>query len=144
MPRFRSAFDAATCTPGAASLNEALAFRGGTGDTPPVDQHERRVAENEDLFRDANERIERRARDAGVDDERVPFLCECYDLNCGEHLLLTLDEYEAARRDPAQFIVAPGHVRPGVERIVGVADHYLVVLKTGGAGEVAAELEPEP
>jgi hypothetical protein len=107
-------------------------------------RNERRIAESESLFREANERIERRARDAGIDEERIPFLCECYDVYCGEHLRLTLGEYEAARRDPAQFVVAQGHVRPDVERIVRVADHYVVVLKTGEAGEVAEKLEPEP
>ena len=123
--------------------DRALVFRRGTGETPVVALNERRVAENESLFREANERIERRASDSGVDEERVPFLCECYDVDCGEHLRLTLREYEAVRRDPAQFIVAQGHVRPDVERIVRVADHFLVVLKTGEAGDVAEELEPE-
>ena len=71
----------------------------------------KQVAENERLLREANEEIEREARERAVarDEMEVEFFCACGRADCEETLLLTLAEYEAAHAIPDRFIVARGH-----------------------------------
>ena len=45
------------------------------------------MAENENLFRRVNERVEDQAT---ADEDRVEFVCECADVDCHERVLLTL------------------------------------------------------
>lgn len=40
---------------------------------------------------------------------RVPMLCECSAADCHTIVMVSLDEYEEIRRDPDNFLVAPGH-----------------------------------
>jgi hypothetical protein len=64
-----------------------------------VDERERRLALNEALFREANERIETLADQLGPD---VPyeFLCECANADCTFRISLPLSAYENIRADP--------------------------------------------
>jgi hypothetical protein len=101
----------------------------------------RRAAENEALFRRANEQIEERLGELTLEGGRSPFLCECEDTTCRDVLRLTREEYEAVREHPRRFIVAFGHPLTHA-RIVERRDEYLVVEKTGEAGEVAEDLDP--
>jgi 5-bromo-4-chloroindolyl phosphate hydrolysis protein len=55
-------------------------------------------------------------------------------------LEITASEYAEVRRQPRRFAVAPGHLYPEVERVVGEFGAYMVVEKTGAAGEVAEAL----
>ena len=57
---------------------------------------------------------------------------------------MTQLEYEEVRRRPNHFFVKPGHVLPGVERVVNQANgnRYQVVEKFGEAGKVAIRLDP--
>jgi hypothetical protein len=98
----------------------------------------RRIAENESLYRDANERIAARAEEAGPA-ARIPFICECFARTCEERLLLTIDEYDRAHANPAQFVVARGHVDGCADIEVVVEEHadYVIVRKRGEAGEIA-------
>jgi hypothetical protein len=100
------------------------------------------VARNESTFREANERIERRAAEAAL--ELVPFLCECADTACTGVVRLSLAAYESVRRDGRCFLNVPGHERAshGYARVVEHHDGYVVVEKTAEAGELAAELDP--
>jgi hypothetical protein len=100
-----------------------------------------RAAENESIFRDANERIEERLGELTLEEGRSPFLCECEDLRCREMLRLTRDEYETVRARPDRFVVAPGHAVTNV-RLVSETGRFQVIEKTGEAGEIAADLDP--
>jgi hypothetical protein len=103
---------------------------------------QKRMAENEATFRDANEQIQRRARELGFEDA-VPFLCECGKPECREVLRLRLDEYESVRSEPAHFFVVPGHELSEPEgSLVERRDGYVVIEKTGIAGEVAERRDP--
>jgi hypothetical protein len=88
-------------------------------------------AENEAVFREANERQAEAVRPL-VRDGLVPFICECHDERCFEVLQLTLDEYAAVRERPAYFVVVPDHGHPA-ERLVERRDRFDVVEKTDEA-----------
>ena len=100
-----------------------------------------RIAHNETLFRDVNERIEagQWPMERG---EPVAFRCECGTLRCNMLVELTLDDYERVRASPTHFVVVPGHEIPAVERVVAREETYVVVEKVGEAAEVAEETDP--
>jgi hypothetical protein len=98
-----------------------------------------RVARNEAAFRHANEQIRAAATSIGV--EPVPFLCECADERCTEIVKLPLAEYEAVRADPRHFLTVPGHeTRHDHSRLIEHRETYVVVEKTGDAGELVEQL----
>ena len=107
-----------------------------------MDERERRLAENEALFRAVNERIEERAVALGDDGHVYEFFCECSNPECTFRIRATLVEYERVRADPARFVVKPGHDLPEVERVVVRDDAYWVVEKEDEAAEHAARLDP--
>jgi hypothetical protein len=97
-----------------------------------------RVARNEAAFRKVNEAIERgRQTREGV----VGFVCECGRLGCNEIIELTLSEYEAVRAHARRFAVRHGH-QNDAEEVVKAHRRYLVVAKTGSAGDVAEFSDP--
>ncbi len=101
-----------------------------------------RIGRNDSIFRDANEGIRAAAEEHGAD-FRVPFICECADPECRELVLLTVEEYRRVRQDPRWFVNALGHqvAAQGAADVIARYDGYLVVEKTGRAGEVAEELD---
>jgi hypothetical protein len=109
-----------------------------------MDAREERLAGNEVLFRDINERIAGIAEpQASPRDGHVyEFFCECSNIGCDLRLPLTLAAYEAVRRDPTQFVIAPGHELPEIEAVVSRTDAYQIVRKQGDAAELAAENDP--
>lgn len=105
-----------------------------------MDSRETRLARNETLFREVNERIEQAVGGLGREDAHVyEFLCECSNADCTLLLPLTIAEYEAVRSDPRQFLVAPGHDLPEIERVITENRAYQIVLKRGEAAEFVAE-----
>ena len=103
---------------------------------------EERIARNQATFRAANERI---GAAAGVYDVAtpVPFICECADPTCSEVVRLELDQYEEIRSDPRLFLNVPGHqtAAQGASVVVEERNNYVIVEKTGHAGEVAEALD---
>jgi hypothetical protein len=109
-----------------------------------VDTRQQRVARNEALFRQVNERI-RQVNEPLDPDERTDFLCECGDDDCTAPVSLTLAEYEEIRSTPTHFVVAHGHGTIDVERVVEKNERYSVVEKFRGEAErVALETDPRP
>lgn len=106
-----------------------------------MDDRERRLAQNEALFREVNERVETLADRLGPD---VPyeFLCECANADCTFRISLPLSVYESIRADPQRFVVLPLHYTPEVEDLVIEEDTHWVVRKTGEAGEYVEHLDP--
>ena len=70
---------------------------------------EERLAANEELFRQVNERIVELTDSWRSDLELV---CECADPECTTRLVLTVNEYERLRRRLRHFAVLPGHELP--------------------------------
>jgi hypothetical protein len=104
-----------------------------------------RIAQNESRRRERNEQIE--AHNAvinWVDPAFADWLCECASESCSEPVQLTIEEYEAVRRSPTQFLIAPSldHVSSHVEQVVQRGERYWVVEKIGVAADVSEELDP--
>lgn len=91
---------------------------------------EERLAENQILFREANERLRQTVEDHVAEPQGVPFLCECADAFCRGRVHLTLDEYGALRAQENLFAIVPGHPRVGGEEIVQHYEGFQVVKKT--------------
>ncbi len=106
-----------------------------------MDAREHRLAQNEALFREVNERVEAVAHRLGPE---VPyeFLCECANADCTFRITLPLGVYETIRADARQFVVLPLHYTPEVEDLVVEDGTYWVVRKTGEAGEFVEQLDP--
>ena len=91
-----------------------------------MSSREERLAANEELFRNVNERIAELTDKWGGD---LDLVCECADTTCTQRIALTLHEYEQLRQDPHRFAVRPGHEIPAIEDVVEQNDRYLVVEK---------------
>ena len=116
---------------------------GASGDRGLPDRlTQERVARNDALFRDANERIGRFAAENDLREDPVPFICECADRRCQEIVRLRVDEYEKVRSNPRWFVNVPGHqvAALGAATVVERHKEYVVVEKVGHAGEVAEHL----
>jgi hypothetical protein len=115
-----------------------------TADNPSMGERERRLARNETLYRDVNERVSEVAEQFEAEpDMPIGFICECGAADCTEPIALTLADYEAIRAEPTRFAVVPGHELPEVERVVGRHPAYFVVEKSEEeAQEIARETDP--
>lgn len=108
-----------------------------------MDTREERLARNETIFREVNERIEEIASPDGRSDGHVyEFFCECSNHDCNLLLPLTVDAYEKVRANPEAFLVAPGHDLPEIEEVIARQPDYQVVLKHGEAAKLARETDP--
>ncbi len=109
----------------------------GVEDHVPITLRQTRMAANEAFFRALNDRLERETREA----QPLIVLCECADEDCTKRIELTRAEYEETRSDPAQFVVAPSHADPEIERVIDRTDRFETVRKVGVGFEVATRLE---
>jgi hypothetical protein len=95
---------------------------------------ERRMVENELMFRAANRKVQKqlqqdRRRSAGEDTTQLLFYCECSNLNCRDRIKLTVDEYQSAASGQKEFVIISGHENGAVEKVVRKTDAYTVVEK---------------
>ena len=107
----------------------------------------KRIAKNESLRRDDNERLE--AHNASIHWVNPPYAdwrSECANESCSQPVRLSVREYDEVRRDPTHFVIVPSdeHVSAEVERIVRRTDRYWVVEKIGAAAEASKDLDSEP
>jgi hypothetical protein len=63
--------------------------------------------------------------------ETVSIACECLTAGCVQLLEIPRDAYRAVHEHPRAFVVLPGHVEDGVERVVSSHDGYSVVQAVG-------------
>src|SRR5215211_1932514 len=83
-----------------------------------------RLARNESLFREVNERIQYPAEGATSE-----FVCECGNSECRSTIELTVVEYERVRSNPTWFVIKPDHDLARIERVVSRDDGHAVVEK---------------
>jgi hypothetical protein len=100
---------------------------------------EQRAARNEALFREVNENIARLEERHGTTTTEGVYVCECADASCAEQLTIDPATYRGVRGEPRLFFVRPGHEDSQLERVVERHPGYLIVEKTGEAGEVAEQ-----
>jgi hypothetical protein len=102
---------------------------------------EERLALNEALFREVNERIRGMTEKFGEDEAPYDFVCECSDPACTQRVVLTRVEYEKVRSDPMQFVVVKGHFLPEIESVVEQAKDHVVIEKESAGADVAIHLD---
>jgi hypothetical protein len=107
-----------------------------------MDPRQERLARNEALFRDVNERVRDIAAIHGDVENIYEFYCECSNSDCTFQLWATLAEYEAVRAHGDRFLIAPDHSLPEIERVVDVNEKWWVVEKQGEPAELVDELDP--
>lgn len=101
---------------------------------------EERLARNEALFREINERISAIGERLGS--ESLDIVCECVNDDCTQALTLRHSDYERLRSSSTHFAVVPGHEQPDLERVTERHGSYDVVEKVGVGAEVAEKLDP--
>lgn len=108
---------------------------------------ERRLAENEVIFRTFNEEAKDFALEAGRGvlsaGQRLHFYCECSRLGCIARIDLVAEEYERIHRNRRRFILKPGHEMHDVEKVVEAGPDYVVVEKVVEPPTPADEIRPE-
>ena len=103
---------------------------------------ERRQVENEAVFRQMNEKVEKSlkkldkmAKDDGyksdlpIDEMVLHFYCECADENCRQRIPLTLKKYQELHKNRSKFIVIPGHEVSNIEKVIAEKPMYNEVEK---------------
>ena len=106
-----------------------------------------RVAQNQSVFREANEGIEKSAEEIGIATCTIPFICECPNRHCTSLTRLSHLEYERVRSRGRWFLVIPGHETCVVngEALAEIYERntdFSIMEKIGRAGEVADDLNP--
>jgi hypothetical protein len=105
---------------------------------------EARLAQNEAMFREINERLESHIQTFTDGEAELTVLCECVDPDCTDRIRISPEAYAAVREDGRQFLVRPRHQCLDIEEVVERNDEYEVVRKRGVAGQVAEQLSDEP
>jgi fructose-1,6-bisphosphatase len=103
---------------------------------------ERRLVENEAIFRKFNERMQKRINEISkkasdgkqYQAERstatpMYFFCECADEKCQQQIKIIPAIYNKIHEDNSQFILAPGHEIEKIEDVVDKQSDYYVVRK---------------
>ena len=96
---------------------------------------EDRLASNEALFREGNERMaaweERQATE-----ELARYLCECANEDCREKVQLHKPEYEHVRSNSRWFVIVPGHEIPDIETVIERSERWAIIEKDPGSAPV--------
>ena len=97
----------------------------------PAERAER-IFTTESAFRSVNDHIRLTAREWRL--ARSQYICECGNPSCDVKIDLE-GEYDNVRAHPLRFIVAKGHVIPGVEAVIEDHTTYGVVEKFALPGQ---------
>src|SRR5687767_5683676 len=97
-----------------------------------MNDRQRRIGENEVIFREVNERVRETNETFDVRTGDAEFVCECGTASCVERVRMSLAEYEQVRAEPTHFLIVPGHEGPAVERVVRREQGFWVVRKEVG------------
>ncbi len=94
---------------------------------------DRRLQENEIIFREANNDIQEFLTETEGDRIKriVPFYCECSRMDCKRRIELTPLMYDKLHKNKKQFVVLQGHEIPEIEKIVTTQKNINVVEKYG-------------
>jgi hypothetical protein len=103
---------------------------------------ERRMAENQVVFREHNEKVQKAfdqlnaiAAQEGAKpihlegDSPLFFYCECSDENCRERIKVTPNDYNKIHKERDTFVIVCGHNVPKIEDVTATGPEYCVVTK---------------
>jgi hypothetical protein len=94
---------------------------------------ERRLVENEVVFKKLNQRLQKAIKaildQVHTNEMELLFYCECSNLDCKERIKIPVEVYEKIHKRNDHFALKPGHEIGQMERIVSQTDDYLVVQK---------------
>jgi hypothetical protein len=102
---------------------------------------ERRMAENEVVFRKANEKVtddldqlkklaaETKQESLVIDDINLEFYCECSDENCRMRVKLSTNDYSEIHKNRARFVIVPEHEVLSIENVISRGHGFWVVEK---------------
>ena len=103
----------------------------------------RRIARNEALYRQLNERIEEIKEASGARGTKFEIVCECGKEDCTEMMVVSYAVYERTRANSARFLVKPGHEEPDLATVVEEHRGYVVSEKvTAEARRLAEHTDP--
>ena len=107
-----------------------------------MSERERRIAENEAVFRAVNDKLQRLNESFAALTGTVDIVCECGNLGCVERIVMEAAQYEHVRAHPRWFTIVEGHSLPG-EHVVERQGRYEIVEKDAPeAIEVSEETYP--
>ena len=86
-----------------------------------------RKAQNQELFREVNERIADLSSNLDDSIENLGLICECSQTGCTEIIEVSIKNYARARDTETHFLVKAGHEDAGREAIVETWGDYLIV-----------------
>jgi hypothetical protein len=101
-------------------------------------ERKERMARNEAMFREANERAKAWEERHRLNSEVELYFCECANPECREKVSLNKAEYERVRSDSRRFVIVPGHELPDVETVIERTEGWVIIEK---APEVTPTLE---
>jgi hypothetical protein len=104
-----------------------------------MSSREERLAANEALFRQVNERIVELTDTWGG---QLDLVCECANTECMRRVVLTVSEYEQLRQNSHHFAVLPGHEILDIEDVTERNDRYFIVEKHVETHEQVEESDP--
>lgn len=120
-----------------------------------IKSSERRMAENEVVFRKYNESLTEGFRylknaakesnheaDAPDITEPLQFFCECSDENCIDRVPITIPSYELIHKKRNRFIIKKGHEAVAIEKVVNIEKNYAIVDKFITPPEDVDSLQP--
>ena len=93
------------------------------------------------VCRAINEHIRYLSESYGFEGE-IDLICECTRPACFEHLRVSPETHEAARRVPNRFLLKPGHTDPHNERVIEETDRYTIIEKIGFEARQADRDDP--
>lgn len=96
-----------------------------------MNTRDERIAKNEALLREVNERIHDVGEGLRVlpDSGELDFRCECGRPECDVFVQMLASDYQHLRADNDRFVLVPGHEDPQIERVVERSEGYVVVDK---------------
>lgn len=97
------------------------------------DFSERRLLENEVIFKQINTEVKDfildAEQDSGLTHKKLRFYCECSNMDCRERVEMTAQEYDDIHANRKRFVLKPGHELPDIENKVDGNGGYIVVEK---------------
>lgn len=108
-----------------------------------VRKRDERLAQNEILFRQVNERLASAYGGRSAPRE-LDLVCECSDRECLKVFTIQMAEYEWLRQNPRRFAVLPGHEAPAVEDVVERHDRFVIVEKHAETHGQVEAADPRP